>query len=179
MPPSPKCTHDPSGDMATVFEHAAGKRVWCAHRMPLRPVGQRERPDHDASLSAWLVCCPGAHAFWEWWTCGVYHLRPIEGQSKPATLNFPGASHEFMFAAIDPTGGPPPLTGGRFSLLMPLDLVHQVTGIDDKTAGHILDLSIAAIMQGTMSPDSDYAERWAKLLDGTVSHFKSGKHALH
>jgi len=182
MAPSPtKCGHTPDASMIgpAVRMTDGTTRMWCAHRIPLAPVGKRRYPEHDAGLGAWMVCCPGAHAFWEWWSCGVYHLRTIPNTKAPF-LRFPNASHEFMFAAVDPTDGPPSLSpDATHKFLTPLDLAHQVTGIDDTTAAHILDLAITHMMRVGMPPDSDFASTWQQVLDNTVKHFVAGRHSIH
>lgn len=132
--------------------------------------------DWEASIASWVVEANGFHPLWNRWVVSAIHLRPIEGV-KPASLQFETATHEFVIAAIDPESefdvDRPP-----FMFLMPLDLTHQVGGIDDAQAARIVSLMVRTILDGNMSPDQDFRSLWESLLDNTARHMAEGKHEL-
>lgn len=151
-----------------------------AWRVRLQPVGQRERPDHDGTVGAFIVRAPNAHPLWDHYAINVMHLRPIEGV-KPAHITSPGATHELMILALNPEEPlPPSLDAGpswKLSFLRPIDVVTQFKAADDVVADEILELAIAAIVNGQISPDQDYRSRWTEAIVTTAEHFAAGKHS--
>lgn len=148
--------------------------------VPVR-TGPDVPPDLQGSVASYYVRAPGRHAFWEWWLMAVIHLRPIPGV-RPALLHRPDASHEFMWAALDPGKCPPTGIDGEpqpGTVMTPLDLVHQVAGITDEQAGRILADCVRGVVGFGASPDSDLRQWWKTMLDGTVVHFLAGAHEVH
>lgn len=146
-------------------------RAW---RMQVTP----RRPDHQASIAAWLINGP-YHPFWRWWQLAIVHLRPIEGV-KPAAIHRDGASHEIMILSIDPNH-PPDIDEleqgeGHLRYLTPPDLVHQVVGLTDEQACELVDLMIGPILDGQLSPDRDFRSRWEPILETTAEHLRYGTH---
>lgn len=155
------------------IEGVAGK-AWEVVRPPGGP------PAWQGGVASWVMNVPGAHPFWSWWTLNAVHLRPIEGV-RPAFLRFPEATHEFLICALDPASYPPPVDVEPetcFAILQPIDLVHQVSGLDDGQAARVAALMMRAIVDGRMSPDQDYRSAWRRLIDGTAEHLRAGKHPL-
>ncbi len=162
---------------APTFQGRGGK-CW---RVRLPPVGQRFRPDWDATVGCFIVHVPGAHIAWDHWFVSVVHLRPIEGV-KPAFVRAAGLTHEFVIASIDPDSPlPPPVVSGpnwgpRF--LTPLDVVEQFTTANDAVADEILELAVLAIVGGQASPDSDWRAWWKDSIARTAQHFADGTHSV-
>lgn len=136
-------------------------------------------PDWKACIALWLVEAPGRHPLWSWWSMTVIHLRPIPG-ARPAHIRREGATHEFMWAALDPDRSPPlaQIEGKLEPLpwLTPFDLVHQVVGISDQQAASILAACVRGIVYHRASPDSDLRSWWERSLDETVAHHLAGGH---
>lgn len=138
------------------------------------------RPDQEAGIATWVINGP-FHPLWRWWALGVVHLRPLAGV-RPVVLRREGASHEVLIFSVDPEKCPEPdidkleREGGELPNLMPLDLVHQVVGLDDEQAAELAGLMVKAIVAGEMSPDQDFAEMWRRTLDTTAEHLRSGGH---
>lgn len=151
---------------------------WRAWRAALKPVGQRGRPDWDATLAHYLVRAPGAHAFWsEWWIC-LMHLRPIEGV-RPAILQFPGAEHEILCVAQDPAVKGDPDDQETVRLLSPIDWAVQFKGCTDRVAIDVAETVIKAIMTGNASPDSDFRRFWERTIPATAACHAKGTHERH
>lgn len=138
--------------------------------------------DHTATLGAWLINCTWAHPAWQWWFMGLVHLRPIQGQSKPAFRRYPEAEFEIVVWSIDPERCPAPdpdQYGDGYPMLLPIDHEHQFHGVSDADAVRIADLFVRAIADGILSPDQDFRSVWRHHLDATVAHYRAGKHVVH
>lgn len=137
------------------------------------------RPDHEGGLAAWLLNVPGAHPFWSWWMLAACHLRPIPG-AQSARKHYPGAEYEFAIITINPEEhpivDPDNLPREGFHLLRPSDVVHQFHGVTDADVKRIAALAVRAIVTGQISPDQDYRSMWEGLIDGTVAHYREGRH---
>lgn len=149
--------------------------------MPTAQVRYDRPPDHVGPHGeAWLVGDTGwvlhlewAHPAWEYWLVSWCHLRDTPGV-KPATLQFPGATHEVIIASLDPSH-PLPTGPGTAMLLRPLDVVHQVQLYDDRHTQDLVKLMIEACCAGHTSPDQDYRSWWEKMLTNTAAHLR-GEH---
>lgn len=135
------------------------------------------KPDHNASLSEWLINVPGAHPFWEYWYIALIHLRDIPGV-PPAHKKYPEAEFEFIIAAISPEvrPAPDPDEARGFPLMTPTDVAEQFHGITDHDAVRVCEAAVQAIVNGRISPDQDFRSMWHQLLARTVEHFREGKH---
>lgn len=132
-------------------------------------------PDHQAGVGSWLVYAPYGHPLWYWYCVGGVHLRPIEGV-KPATIQFPGATHEILFCALSPERPLPSLDDWKeAAFLQPLDLTHQFIVPDDIAAAELTELVVRHIVAGN-SPDQDYRSYWRDVIDKTAEHQRLGKH---
>ena len=154
-------------------------RAWRIDTAP----GARREPAHVAGLRSYLLNGPW-HPAWSWWLIGCVHLRPIEGV-PPAHLTYPEAEYELQILSLNPdrpvnvdeaeaTGDWGDKSIPKF--LTPPDLVYQFHGVTDAQAGQIADSVLRAIVDGGMSPDSDFRSSWVQLLDNTVAHYRSGGH---
>jgi hypothetical protein len=136
-------------------------------------------PESPACLAAWLVNRPGAHPWWQFYIVSIVHLRDVPGVA-PAKKTFPEAAYEFQITTIDPERCPSPEPeAGSYPLLHPSDVIHQFHGVKDEDAVRIAELAVAAIVDGLLSPDSDFRSAWKDSLSKTVQHFIEGRHALH
>lgn len=146
-------------------------RAWCAPDSVLRNPTK-------AGLGAWLVDAPNSHPIWPWHLVTMIHLRDCAGL-PPAQKRYPGAEYEFGIIAIDPDRAPnpdPDAWEGGYPILHPPDVIEQFHGVDDATARHILGLAIRCIVDGKLSPDSDYRRAWHETIEQTVQHFRDGTH---
>jgi len=151
-----------------------------AWQLRLRPPGQREVRDHDATVGGYIVHAPGAHVLWSYWIVSVIHLRPIAGV-RPPVISRSGATHEFLIMALDPREPLPTLDvtdGWRVAWLSPVDIVEQFAAADDAIAAEILDLGVRAIVDGRLSPDQDFRSAWRRTLHETATHYASGRHKV-
>lgn len=159
------------------------------NRPPSKQVRYDRPPDHVGSHGeAWLINAPGdstttcarrvlrcewAHPMWEYWLVSSVHLRDVPDH-RPATLQFPGATHEVLIAALNPDH-PLPTGAGTARLLQPLDVVQHVTLDDDSQAVDLTKLVVEACCAGRMSPDSDFRRAWETVLTSTAAHLR-GEH---
>jgi hypothetical protein len=127
----------------------------------------------DTTVGRWLVNVPGAHPFWSWYLVACCHLRDHPGL-PPAVRHYPAAAYEFQIVALDPKH--PPATDGATMLhtLSPPEAIVQFHGVDDAGAAEVCQLAIRAIVEGRMSPDSDYRRAWARLIPGTAECIAKG-----
>lgn len=136
-------------------------------------------PKSPACLVAWLVDRPGAHPWWHCYIVSVVHLRDAPGV-EPAKKSYPEAAYEFQIITINPEECPTPDPDAKdFPLLLPPDVIYQFHGVTDEEAVRIGALAITAIVDGLLSPDTDFKSAWKDSLAKTVKHFVEGRHALH
>lgn len=139
-------------------------------------------PAGHPSCGSYYVHRPG-ELHWTWWQLSVVHLRPVESH-PPANLTLAGATHEFVFAALDTFGGTtdpetatPDPDAPSASYLKPLDFIGQFAGLTDEIAGRVLDLVVRAVVAGVVPvPDSDRRAWWGMLMQNTVVHELTGGH---
>ncbi len=164
-----------------------GTAGWRAWRSPTRSA---EAP---ASLATYLLHCPGAHFAWSYWWLGLVHLRELPG-IPPAKLHFPEATHELMWAAINPEECPAPDPDAPpWPYLQPFDLIEQFQVQSDQHAaqiayavvraivfGYPVEITVAgATLRGRASPDQDFRGVWAKTIQATAKHHREGGHPTH
>ena len=128
-----------------------------------------------AGLASWVINCPLAHPAWDSYLLGVVHLRDIPGTPEPAR-HYPGAQYELMISAIDPEAhpAPDPEHERTFKLLAPPNVVEQFHGITDSQAAFIGRQAARAIVEGRISPDSDFQRAWNATIKASVKHFGGG-----
>jgi hypothetical protein len=135
-----------------------------------------EKEKFAASLGAWLIHYPGAHAFWEFWAIGLVSLADVEG-APPADKRFPEATHEILFAALDPERALPAVDRWQDArYLHPIDLICQVQLPTDVHAKRILDWIVEVIIDQGVSPDSDNRRWWELSIEKTAEHDRDGVH---
>lgn len=155
-------------------------RAGSAWRTRQLPMGQRTKPDHDATVGVFVVRVPGAHILWDHWLVSMIHLRDITGV-PPAHRTFPSATHEFMILALDPGEPLPSLdvtADWHPRTLRPVDVLEQLELADDVVADEVLELAVQAITAGSISPDQDFRTAWKEALVLTQKHYAQGKHVI-
>lgn len=145
----------------------------CAWKIPM--TRKEEKPDWAATVSMWLVSAPYAHPFWWWYAVTCISLRDIPGV-PPATVQFPGATHEIMFVALNPERPIPDLADWQgMSHLEPLDLVHQFIVGSDEDAEKLTEVVVKHIVAGN-SPDQDHRSYWRDAINLTAEHLRLDGH---
>ena len=132
-----------------------------------------------AAVCGWLLHCPPAHPFWDWYTVFCVHLRDVPG-ADPAKKRSENMSHEILIYALDPSFVPAvdtPIEWIQHRLEGP-NLLHQLELPTDADASRLVALLIQAFCDGTASPDSDWRRHNKGLLDGTAEHVRSGRHGV-
>lgn len=135
--------------------------------------------DHPTGVATWIINGPFNFA-WQWWCLSAVHLRQTEGMPEAKVIR-DGASHEVLFVSLHPDHVPDidALDAGDYasiSFLTPVDLTYQVVGLTDEQAAELCGLMIEVILNGRMSPDSDFREAWKPMLDATAEHLRYGTH---
>jgi hypothetical protein len=117
-----------------------------------------------AGVALYLLNCPQAHSFWQWWTLSVIHLREQEG-APPPYRSYPKATHELLVLTVDPDRLPAPdpdTFAVPFPHLTPPDVETQFHVGDDDAAAAIAQGCVEACLMGHLSPDSDYRRLWGR-----------------
>lgn len=147
----------------------------------LQPIGQRGKPDFDAMISHTIISAPQSHPLWWIYALSIIHLRHIDGV-KPAHVKFPGATHELMLLALNPEKPVPDIDAmehgdfDSFHLLQPANLVEQFQVPSDAYAWYLGETAIKAIVDGIISPDTDYRSQWKHAIAETAKHLREGGH---
>lgn len=153
--------------------HAKAWRI----KSPSAPAWQNE-----GCAAAWLLHVPWAHPLWSFYVLQTIALRSIEAEDRPPVLQFPGASHEMLVSALNPDmpladiddwngPGTPPM-----AYLEPFDQCVQFIVADDAQAELVSDLVVRAIVEGNLSPDSDFRGLWRETIANTAEHVRLGGH---
>ena len=135
--------------------------------------------DHGAHIGTWLLHCPGQSPAWEHYMLSAVHLRPIPGESKPATIKVPGATHEFLVLALNPERTPTP-DNPPWPHLTPANVVEQVELPDDAAAAELLALCAQAVVDGVLPAEPPLAgqvEPWRTVLIKSAAHARGEVHA--
>jgi hypothetical protein len=132
-------------------------RAW---RVDFRTLLRKKKApaDQDATVAYWYVNAPYAHPVWHSYVIGAIHLRDIPGQSKPATINLPGATHEVFLFALDPdrpidVAGPPHYLA---------NYIGQFIEPSDEAAVERIERAVRDICDGVLNPDTDYTQWWIR-----------------
>lgn len=123
--------------------------------------------EEDGTVSAWVVEAPWAHPAWHSYAITLVHLRPhpkFNGQTK---FYLAGATHEFWLYAMDPAAKRADAIGGEESSsrhwLTPINFAAQIIAESDDAASARIEDAIRLIVDGKLSPDSDFTSAWAKM----------------
>lgn len=141
--------------------------------------GPFPRPELAATLASWFLHCPGQSPAWSHYVLSVIHLRPIEG-ARPAVIRVPGATHEVVLLALDPTLEPQPTDSETWSFLTPVNVMEQVELPGDDQAVTLCRLSAQAVVAGYFwaePPLSGQVEPWRTSMIKTAAHLRGEEHA--
>lgn len=111
----------------------------------------------SAVIAAWVINAPWAHPFWSNYLLTIIHLRPVP-EIGPPMIYIQGATHEIVVYAIDPKWTvkrdeiPP--------LLHPANFASQFIARDDAEAAERASKSVREILDGQLSPDTDFTQSW-------------------
>lgn len=135
--------------------------------IPLQPIGDRGRPDWDATLAGCVLTLPWAHPLWSQYSVGLIHLRPIAGVPD-AVIVRDGATHELMLFAIDPDDRVEPgrdFAGKPPRLLVPANIMWQFTAPDDAAALRVYERLVTLLIERRLSPDTDFRQAFYTYAD--------------
>lgn len=143
----------------------------------MRPINDAESP---AALVCWIVTAPMYHPAWSQYALSVIRLADTPGV-PPAVLRFPGATHELMVMALDPTRGPVTATTGQIGFLHPFNIVEQFEATDDEMRD-LASLLVQAVVQGLLDPETSNGperirENWLTSAVKTLAHLRGEEHA--
>lgn len=155
---------------------AFGKAWKCEYTQP-ETLTDQERAAFETSCGEYLIHAPQAHPFWTWYYMAGISLRDDIPGSPPASRQFEGATHELVVLSLDPDHAAPLPNGefgqhGQLHPLSPPDHVVQTMHVNDEQFGEILDRFAQAVVNGVLSPDSDYRESWRQTMMNTTDHFR-------
>lgn len=129
----------------------------------------------SATLSSYLVHCPNLHAFWSYWWVSLIHLREVEG-IQPAVRDFENAEHEISVYAQNPEIEPDPDSMKTVAVLLPVDVTEQVHGLTDGEAVDVLQMLVERVIDGSLSPDSDFRRFWKPAIVYSVEQLAMRRH---
>lgn len=118
-----------------------------------------------AGIGCWIVEAPWAHPLWHSYAISLAHMRHVEGlQDNHVYLE--GATHEIYVFALDPNADLEKIISGEeFSgpaLLHPMNFAAQFIANDDEEAQARVYKSIKEIIDGKLSPDTDFISMWVQ-----------------
>lgn len=117
--------------------------------------------DEDATVAMWMIEAPWAHPVWHSYGLILVHLRPLRVPDRPR-FYLPGATHELWLHALNPEDARQGVfETGQMAFLHPLNYAVQLIRDSDEAAA--LDIETRAvrpILDGTLSPDTDFIAAW-------------------
>lgn len=164
-----------ASEIEPTYSGPGGKAWKCGLTLP-ETASEEDRAAFEASVGEYIIHAPHAHPFWSWYYLAGITLRDIPG-SPPASRQFEGATHELLVLSLDPDK-PAPRPNGEFGQqgalhpLSPPDHVIQTMFVNDEQFGEIVDLFAQAVVNGVLSPDCDWRERWRQTMTHTVDHYR-------
>jgi hypothetical protein len=138
-----------------------------------------DRPDWLATVSMWLLDCPGQSPAWHDYRLSIVHLRPITG-TKPAAKRYSSSTHEVVLCALDSDKHPVPDDPATWELLSPLNVCEQIELPDDEAARSLLRSAAQAVVAGLLPAEpwmSGAVEPWRTSLLKTAAHYRGEAHA--
>lgn len=134
-----------------------GTKAWRVDLDALR----RKSTSAAALVRAWVIEAPWAHPCWHSYLISCVTLAALPGYPAPRVY-LPGATHEFIIAALDPEY--PVILPGPFREMMPLNFAAQfIAESDADAAERVQKRAVELIVGGRLSPDTDFLREWARL----------------
>lgn len=112
-----------------------------------------------AAICGWIVEAPHAHPIWHSYFLTAVHLRPMDG-CQPAHIFLPGATHEIMVIALDPSHTP--RLDRSSAYLTPMNFTGQWIAECDEAALAKVEASVDEILAGMLNPDTDGIRQWVE-----------------
>jgi hypothetical protein len=129
------------------------------------------KPEQDACICHWVIEAAWAHPAWHSYSLFCQHLRPMAGYDQPVIFHLEDATHELLLFSLDPRKDRESLikTGivdGRW--LQPANFAAQFIELDDELARSRIRSTVQEIVDGTLSPDTDFLQMWVKRFGGNM-----------
>ncbi len=146
----------------------AGPMNFFAQRYELLPPAQRQNPDSFFALDCWILHLPG-YAIWPHYLLSGTGLADIPGR-RPATKQFPEATHEVLVAAIDPDCTQADWLDQRIQTLSPINYVRQMV-TTETVANALLRHLAERFVSGFLPPEPQGIVGARELFNDTVDQF--------
>lgn len=144
-------------------------------------------PEASETVCSWLITSPYWHPAWSQYLLFVVRLRDnVPGFPAPRR-QFPGATHELLVVALNPTDGPfgPDFMhrykDGGMPYLTPVNIAHQIEGTDDE-ASELAMLAAKGVVHGFLKPETGNGPdriraAWKSSLTRSLAHIRGEVHA--
>lgn len=145
------------------------------------PFDQRDWP---CAIASWVFFSPYQAAAWSGYYLGLIHLRDVPG-IPPATLEFPGATHEIVVHALDDRGrdiDPDDCNGPLCAMrarLTPLNYQRAFVVNNDAEALQLAEALARAFVAGGLPLEPVLSgQRWPvhNAIDETAKCIREGGH---
>lgn len=121
------------------------------------------KPENDAMIAAWVIEASWAHPVWHSYYLSLVHLRPLP-DDRETMIYLRGATHEMVLMALNPDFPLEPLIAGEkgaLHFLTPANFAAQLIADSDAAAAERIRLeAVQPIVQGVLSPDTDFRAAW-------------------
>jgi hypothetical protein len=110
-------------------------------------------------VASWIIYAPYAHPAWHSYWLNCMSLRNLEGV-PPALIYRPDATHELILLALNPAH--PTTIDEQPHFLTPTNFAGQFPAQSDSHASAIIEQTVRDVVNGILSPDTDYRRDWIK-----------------
>lgn len=126
---------------------------------------RKKYPDiQDTTVKAYVVEAAWAHPFWKHYFIGVISFADVEG-IEPAEIRLEGATHEIIVVALNPDEIP--TVDDNDAFLTPINFTGQFKATTDEAASELLKFTVYEILNGILSPDTDFTCCWVQRFNET------------
>lgn len=119
-------------------------------------------PRVDSHVGTWIIEGP-FHPFWSQWAMTIIELKEVEGMPPP-NRKYPEADAEFLIVSLNPDHPAETTVNPQLRFLEPPDVAFQCDGLDREQLEALLRGCVDDVVEGRISPDSDYRQTWLELL---------------
>lgn len=146
-------------------------KAWLCH-IKTGHIIKKIKSEQDACICHWVVEAIWAHPAWHSYSVFCQHLRPMVGYDKPVKFHLEDATHELVVFALDPQKNRESLinTGlveGRW--LQPPNFAAQFIELNDDLARGRIRSTVQEIVDGRLSPDTDFRPDWVHRFGGNMT----------